>query len=207
MNPNEITPRWSAEGQRMDFSHRSLGSRLRFVIAVVSTSAIVILVVGIARYQPISTSAIGVSANQVSTPNGSQVPREPGDVKKSWIMPSGKAVLEVVATISNRGPLGVEIVGIGAPVPTRLALLGRIWRIRVRVGMSSSWMRDRVFKPFVLGSHRSTMVVVRETLSCVPRPGNTWEVSTVPVSTRFLSLSHDVAVPIEPFSLVLPSSC
>ena len=198
---------YSSAGRRMRDVRRILGSRLRFIVALGSVLVIVVVLVGVVRYQPISTSTMGASANVVSTPNGSQVAQKPGDVQRTWIMPSGDPVLEVVATISNRGPIGVEISNVGAPIPIYLATFGHMSRLKVRVGQSSSWKRDGAFKPFVLGSHSSTKVVIRETFSCDRAPGNTWNISTLSVSMSFLGLTHQVAVPIEPFSLALPSSC
>ena len=187
---------------------RRLGSRLRLIVTLGSALVIVLVLVGVVRYQPINTSAIGEGAIVVSTPNGSPVATKPGvGVERTWIMPSGKAVLEVVATISNRGPMGVEISNVGAPVPIYFAPLNHMSRLKVRVGQSSSWKRDRGFKPFVLGSHSSERVVVRETFSCDRAPGNTWDISTLPISMSFLGLTHHVAVPIEPFALARPSSC
>jgi hypothetical protein len=150
------------------------GSRLRLIVALGSALVIVVVLIAAVRYQPINTSTIGEGAIVVSTPNGSPVATKPGvGIERTWMMPSGTAVLEVVATISNRGPMGVEISNIGAPVPIYFAPIGHLSRLRVRVGQSSSWQRDGAFRPFVLGSHTSTKVVVRETFSCDRAPGNT----------------------------------
>ena len=207
MNQSENIPDSSADAVPRHLLRRILGSRLRHIVALGSALVIVVVVVGIVRYQSINTSTIGVSTNVVSTTNGSQVAKEPGDVERTWIMPSGDAMLEVVATISNRGPMGVEISNVGPPVPVYFAPLNHMSRLKVRVGQSSSWKRDRGFKPFVLGSHSSERVVVRETFSCDRAPGNTWDISTLPISMSFLGLTHHVAVPIEPFVLARPSSC
>jgi len=207
MNQSGIIPDSSAYASPRHLFRRILGSRLRFIVALGSALVIVVVLVGIVRYQPISTSTMGVSANVVSTPNGLQVAKKPGAVERTWIMPSGNAVLEVVATISNRGPFGVEISNIGAPIPKYFWSHVESLRLKVRAGQSSSWKHDGAFKPFGLGSHSSEKVVVRETFSCVVRSGDTWDVSTLPVSMRFLGLTHQVAVPIEPFSMATPSSC
>jgi hypothetical protein len=209
VNQSEVIPDSSADAAPRDLFRRILGSRSKFIVALGSVLVIVVVLVGVVRYQPIgtSTSTMGVSANVVSTPNGSQVAKKLGDVEGTWIMPSGDAVLEIVATISNRGPMGVEISNVGAPVPVYFAPLNHMSRLKVRVGQSSSWKRDRGFKPFVLGSHSSERVVVRETFSCDRAPGNTWDISTLPISMSFLGLTHHVAVPIEPFALARPSSC
>lgn len=210
MNQSKVIPDSSADAAPRDLFRRILGSRLKFIVALGSVLVIVVVLVGVVRYQPIgtSTSTMGVSTNVVLTPNGSQVAQKPGvGVEQTWIMPSGDAVLEVVATISNRGPMGVEISNVGAPVPVYFAPLNHMSRLKVRVGQSNSWKRDSGFKPFVLGSHSSERVVVRETFSCDRAPGNTWDISTLPISMSFLGLTHHVAVPIEPFALARPSSC
>ncbi|GEM_PF-2406659 len=207
MNQSGIIPSSSARGSRWHHTLRGLKARLRLIVALGSALVIVVVLLGIGHYQPISTSTMGVSANVLSTPDGFQVAKKPVAVERTWIMPSGNAVLEVVATISNRGPLGVEISNIGAPIPKYFWSHVESLRLKVRVGQSSSWKHDGAFKPFVLGSHSSERVVVRETFSCVVRSGDTWDVSTLPVSMRFLGLTHQVAVPIEPFSMVTPSSC
>ena len=207
MNQSEIVPDSSADATPRHIFRRMLRSRLRLIVALGSALVIVVVLVGVVRYQPISTSSMGVSTNVVSTPNGSQVAMKPGAIERTWIMPSGDAVLGVVATISNRGPIGVEISNVGAPIPIYFAAFGHMSRLKVRVGQSSSWKRDGAFKPFGLGSHSSTKVVIRETFSCDRAPGNTWDISTLPVSIKFFGLTHQVSVQIEPFSLALPSSC
>lgn len=188
--------------------------RTRFIVALAVALVLLASLISMSRYQPIDTRIIGVSTNVVSMANGSHAAKEPGvinlpggAVENSWIVPSGKSVIEVVATISNLGPFGVEISDIGAPIQNRPATLGRKPWLEVRVGRFGSWNKDVAFAPFVLGSHDSTRTVVRETFSCVPRPGITWHVSQLPVTTKFLGTSHQVYVSIEPFTLVLPSSC
>jgi len=198
----------SAEATPRHVIRRVLRLRWRVIAALGFALVVVVGLIGALHYQPISTDAMGSSTNVVSTPDGSQVAQKPDfGVERTWIMPLGKAVLEVVATISNRGPMGVEISNVGAPVSVYFAPLGHTSRLEVRIGKSSSWKRDGAFKPFVLGSHSSERVVVRETFSCDSAPDNTWVISTLPISMNFLGITHQVAVSIEPFGLERPSSC
>jgi len=148
---SEITPESSAHAPSRHHSRPIFRSRLRLIVALGSAMVVVIVVIGIVRYQPISTGVMGVSTNVVSTPNGSQVAQKPDvGVERTWIMPSRKAVVEVVATLSNGGPLSVEISNVGAPVPVYFAPLNHMSRLKVRAGRSSSWNRDGAFRPFVL---------------------------------------------------------
>jgi hypothetical protein len=95
---------------------------------------------------------------------------------KAWIMPSGPADLEVVVTISNSGPMGVEISKIGAAVPIYFVPVGHMSRFKVRVGQSISWKRDGAFKPFVLGSNRSMKVLHSKDLFDLPQRRSTYSV-------------------------------
>lgn len=161
----------------------------------------------ILHYQPIATNPDAISTNFLLTSNGSLAAREPGTRVPSWIMPSGGSVLVVAATIINRGPIGVWITGVGAPIPFFTASSGGKQWLKVRTGKSMSWKLDAPLKSIALGSHSSTKVLVEEGYPCIPRPGNGWTISILPVTTRFLGVTHVVNVQIQPFDLVLPSSC